>query len=85
MPNPSQLYPLAKYSINALVYNDTKLEYESPAENVYNVEVSSQIGEDKSVEDLSQITSKMQCSDINNALTISKNIMSNKRKTLTNE
>ena len=85
MPKSSNLYPLAEYSINALVYNDTELEYESPAENVYNVEFSSQIGEDKSVGNLSQITSKMQCSDNNNALTISRKIMSGKRKVLTNE
>lgn len=85
VPNSSKLYPIAEYSINALVYNDTELEYESPAENVYSVEFASQIGEDRSTEDLSQITSKMQCSDINNALTISKKIMSGKRKVLTNE
>lgn len=85
VPNSSKLYPIAEYSINALVYNDTELEYENPAENVYSVEFTSQIGEDKSTEDLSQITSKMQCSDINNALTISKKIMSGKRKVLTNE
>jgi len=85
VPKSSNLYPLAEYSINALVYNDTELEYESPVENVYNVEFSSQIGEDKSVDNLSQITSKMQCSDNNNALTISRKIMSGKRKVLTNE
>lgn len=85
VPNSSKLYPIAEYSINALVYNDTELEYESSAENVYSVEFTSQIGKDKSTEDLSQITSKMQCSDINNALTISKKIMSGKRKVLTNE
>ena len=38
VPNSSKLYPIAEYSINALVYNDTELEYESPAENVYSVE-----------------------------------------------
>lgn len=85
VPNSSKLYPIAEYSINALVYNDTELEYESPAEKVYSVEFTSQIGEDKSTEDLNQITSKMQCLDINNALTISKKIMSGKRKVLTNE
>lgn len=85
VPNSSKLYPIAEYSINALVYNDTVLEYESPEENVYNVEFVSQIGKDKSIEDLSQITSKMECNDIYNALTISKKIMSGKRKVLTNE
>lgn len=85
VPNPSKFYPIAEYSINALVYNDTILEYESPIENVYSIEFTSQIKEDKSTEDLSQITSKMQCTDIFNALTISKKIISNKRKTLTNE
>lgn len=85
VPNSAPLDFLAEYSINALVYNDTKLEYESPEENIYNVEFTSKIGKDNVLTDLSQITSKMQCSDINNALTASNKIMSNKRKVLTHE
>lgn len=85
IPNFSKPYPIAEYSINALVYNDTKLEYENPLENVYNVEFSSEINENTSLNELSRITSQMQCSDINKALTISKKIMNGKRKMLTNE
>lgn len=85
VPNQTNLYPIAQYSLNALVYNDTALPYESLEENVYNIEFASQIGEDKSTNDLKQITSQMQCVDINNALSISKKIMSGKRKVLTNE
>lgn len=85
VPDSTNIYLIAEYSINALVYNDTELEYESPEANVYNVEFTSQIGENKSLENFSQITEKMQCSNIDNALTISKKIMSGKRKVLTNE
>lgn len=85
VPDSTKLYPLAKYSINALIYNDTELEYEKLEENVYNVEFNSEVGKDKSILDLSQITSKMQCSDINNAFAVSNKIMRSKRKILINE
>ncbi len=85
VPDSSIQSPITEYSINALIYNDSALEYDSPEENVYNIEYSSQISQNTSIKDLSEIVSKMQCSDINNALTISKKIMNGKRKVLTNE
>lgn len=85
VPNKEKLYPIAQYSLNALVYNDTALDYDSPEENVYNIEFTSQINEDKAIDDLKQITSQMQCMDPNNALKVSKKIMSGKRKVLKNE
>ena len=68
-----------------MIYNDTNLNYESPEENVYNLESIFEIGKDESTKDFRKIVSKMQCLDINNALTISKKIMNGKRKLLTNE
>ena len=85
VPNKEKLYPIVQYSLNALVYNDTALNYDSPEENVYNIEFTSQINENKSIDDLKQITSQMQCMDPNNALKVSKKIMSGKRKVLRNE
>lgn len=79
------IVPPAEFSINALIYNDTNLNYESPEENVYNLESIFEIGKDESTKDFRKIVSKMQCLDINNALTISKKIMNGKRKLLTNE
>ena len=77
--------PLVEYSINTLVYNDTKLDFESPEDNVYNVEFASHINEEVTRQDLEELISKMQCSDVNNALTISNKIMSGQRKVLINE
>ena len=85
VPNKKKLYPIVQYSLNALVYNDTALNYDSPEENVYNIEFTSQINEDKAIDDLKQITSQMQCMNPNNALKVSKKIMSGKRKVLKNE
>ena len=85
LPNSSNLYPMAYYSINALVYNDDELAYEKAYENVYNVQIASHLGKDVTTKELSDVISKSECSDINNVLTISKKIMNEKRKVLINE
>ena len=71
-----------KYSLNSLVYNDYNLDFETVKENVYNVSV------DSDVEDLSlfkNIKGSLSCSNINNALEVSKEIMSGKGKVKTYE
>ena len=78
-------YPLVQYYVNALVYNDDTLEYDSLNENVYHIEFGSKIGEDMLIDDFNEIVSKMKCIDDNNAVIASKNIMSGKRKVLSNE
>ena len=84
-PDANNLYPLAKYTINTLIYNDAELEFESIDTNVYSLEFSSEIGQDKSFDDFNQLILKMQCSDPINAFNVSKKIMNDKKKVLINE
>lgn len=70
------------YSINSLVYNDSNIDFETVKDNVYNVSISGNI---ENLEQLKNITRNLSCNNINNALEVSKEIMSGKRKVLTNE
>lgn len=71
-----------KYSLNSLIYNDHNLDFETVKENVYNIST------DSDVEDLSlfkNIKGSLSCSNMNNALEVSKEIMSGKGKVKTYE
>lgn len=81
IPDPNNAQSVVEYKINALIYNDTKLDYDLVEENVYSLEFESLI-EYELNEDLQELVSKMQCSDITQALNVSNKIMNEKRKTL---
>ena len=68
--------------LNSLIYNDHNLDFETVKENVYNIST------DSDVEDLSlfkNIKGSLSCSNMNNALEVSKEIMSGKGKVKTYE
>lgn len=68
------------FTINSLIYNDTILDIEAVEENVYNANITGRVEELGQLETLESYAS---CSDINNALQVSKKIMSEKGKVRT--
>lgn len=69
------------YEINALVYNDTKISFDTVQDNVYSIELAGDVNSDK----LSKFSEESACSDINLPLQISEQIMKGKAKVLKNE
>lgn len=70
------------YSVNALVYNDSKINFEEIRDNVYNVNLSGTV---TGVTELYAFTLLATCSDINNAIKVSNKILNKKVKSLGDE
>lgn len=70
------------YALNALVYNETILDFETIKDNVYNIDITSDIEE---LEGFKNIIASISCSDEQNAIKVSEEIMNAKRKVLTHE
>ena len=63
-----------KYSINALIYNDDKLNYTVVDENVYNLNLEGNFKNDQ--DNISKIVQNFTCDNVDNALDSSMKIMS---------
>lgn len=70
-----------QYEINALVYNDTKIGFDTVQDNVYSVELAGDVTDDK----LGKFNAECICSNLNCPLQISEQIMKGKTKVLKNE
>lgn len=70
-----------RYEINALVYNDTKIAFDAIQDNVYLVELTGDVIDDK----LDKFNKEAVCSDMSCPLQISEQIMNGKAKVLKNE
>lgn len=80
--------PFGNYNINALIYNDTELNnnhFIKTQDNVYNMTFSSNIDITKTNTNLDDFIKLFVCKDTNKIISLSKDIMSAKRKVLKNE
>lgn len=72
---------IGHYEINALVYNDKKIAFDTVYDNVYSVELTGDVTDDK----LDKFNKKSVCSNISFPLQISEQIMKSKAKVLKDE
>ncbi len=74
---------LGEYKINALIYNDTFLDYKQVRQNAYHLEIGSKL--DNSLIEFNQIVPNLVCFDVKQASIASKEIMKQKKLVKTNE
>lgn len=72
---------IGRYEVSTLVYNDTKINFDTVQDNVYLVEFAGKVTDDK----LENFNKEAVCSNINLPLQISEQIMNGKAKVLKNE